>query len=55
MMVILPVGRSKEASTKTAQSSFSKAQTVPFVTYVDAKKARSYKGTNLTGVILLYP
>ena len=33
-MVILPVGRSQ----KTVQSSFSKAQTVPFVTYVDAKK-----------------
>ena len=82
-MVILPVGRSQ----KTVQSSFSKAQTVPFVTYVDAKKqevtrvpflralypctlellnrnrqkkkkfssSRSCKGTNLTGVVLLYP
>ena len=49
-MVILPVGRSQ----KTVQSSFSKAQTVPFIIYVDAKKARSYKDTNLTGVIPLY-
>ena len=51
-MVIPPVGRSNETSTKTVQSSFSKAQIVPFVTYVDAKKQEV---TRIPTLRALYP